>query len=330
MSKSNSVDLNDLLVFASVVEAGSFTAAGDRAGSSKAQVSLQIRRLERALGYELFHRTTRRITLTDLGAVLLADCVPYVRKATDLLLQTALSGKELTGTLRISATIEHAAHTLGRHVAEFAKQHPKVAITLRTSDRVEDLVQEGVDVAFRIGWLPSSSLRATRLCGFKQVVVAAPEYLRRTGEPQHPDELAAHDWVAMTLLPAPLTWTFTDDCDTATTVRMRARLRADNQSTLRALLEAGAGVSVVPLESHLQTSLDEGRLVQLLPQWTLPEVGLYAVFPPGRHLSPLGRSFVNFHRAELNTLQANSREERVSAASTVREQRSCDGPPMAA
>jgi len=303
MARASPPDLNDLPVFALVAEAGSFTASADRIGSSKAQVSLQVRRLERALGLELFHRTTRRVTLTEAGATLLATCVPHVRKAMDALTQTSAGTAELSGTLRISSTVDHAAHTLGRHVIEFSALHPKVAIDLRSSDRVVDLVREGIDVAFRMGWLPDSSLRATKLGHFEQILAASPEYIRNAGLPRHPDDLASHDWVALTLLASPLTWKFTDARMRATTVRVQARLRTDNPGTLRTLLEAGAGVSVLD-EPGARSALAEGRLVRLLPKWKLPDGGLYAVFPPGRHLPPLVQAFVEFHRARVVTPQA--------------------------
>lgn len=298
MARPAPFDLNDLLVFAAVAEAGGFTAAADRLGSSKAQASLQVRRLERALGHELFHRTTRRITLTDAGEALLVTCVPHLREALDAVARAPAEAAELAGSLRIACTVDHAVQTLARHAAEFAALHPKVEIELRSSDRVVDLVQERIDVALRMGWLPDSSLRAVRLGGFEQVVVASPQYLAEAGVPARPEALAAHRWVALSLLASPLTWKFTDRRARTATVRMHARLRTDNPAALRSLLEAGAGVSVLD-EPGARAALAAGRLVRLLPHWTLPEGGVYAVFPPGRHLPRLAQAFVDFHRARL-------------------------------
>jgi DNA-binding transcriptional LysR family regulator len=298
MSKSGAIDMNDLLVFAAVAEAAGFTAAADRLGTSKAQVSLQVRRLEAALGYELFHRTTRRITLTDSGSVLLATSVPHLRQALDAVARVPAEATDLSGSLKISCTVEHAVQTLARHLVEFRALHPRLEIDVRSSDRVVDLVRDGIDVALRMGWLRDSSLRAIKLGTFAQVVVAAPEYLHRAGTPKRPDDLAGHDWVALTLLASPLTWKFSDARGRTKSVRMRARIRTDNAGSLRSLVEAGAGVSVMD-EPGARASLAQGRLLRLLPAWRLPEGGLYAVFPPGRHPPRQVRAFVDFYRARL-------------------------------
>ena len=299
MGKANTIDLNDLLVFASVAEAGSFTAAADRLGTSKANASVQVRRLEAALGVGLFHRTTRRIVLTDAGSALLATSVPHLRQALDAVGNLPSDVAELAGTLRIGCTVDHAVQWVSRCAVEFSRLHPDLRIELRTSDRVVDLVRDGIDVALRMGWLPDSSLRAIKLGSFEQVVVAAPDYLRRAGTPRQPAELADHDWVALTLLSTPLTWKFTDARNRTTSVRMKTRLRTDSTGSLRQLVEAGAGISILD-ESSVAAAIREGRLQRLLPKWKLPEGGIYAVFPPGRHQPRQVQAFVDFYRAGMS------------------------------
>lgn len=165
MNPAPHVDLNDLLAFAAVAEAGSFTAAAERLDSSKARLSLQVRRLETALAQELFHRTTRRLTLSEAGAQLLDKSIPPLRLALEGLSHASRGAtpSELSGTLRIASTVEHAVHQLAAYVAEFAALHPKLEIDLRSNDRVADLVRDGIDIALRKGWLPDSSLRAVKL-----------------------------------------------------------------------------------------------------------------------------------------------------------------------
>lgn len=289
------VDLNVLRSVAAVAETGGFTAAAERLGTSKARVSQDVARLEAHLGTGLFVRTTRRTTLTEAGAALLREGLEPLQR-----LESALSGvaapraAALTGSLRIASTADHASQGLARAVAAFAAQHPGLQVELRSSDRVVDLVAEGIDLAIRIGWLRDSSLRATRLGEFEQHLVASPDYLARRGVPRQPGDLAAHEWVALSLLRSPLTWTFVSRGGQRRTVRMASRVRTDAALPLRALVEAGAGVSVMD-QFNADAGVRSGRLVRLLPEWRLPSGGIHAVWPPGRHTPPKVRAFVDFY-----------------------------------
>ncbi|MER2553820.1 MAG: LysR family transcriptional regulator [Thauera sp.] len=295
MARVDDLDLNSLLIFAAVAEAGGFTAAADRLGTSKARLSLVIARLERRLGTTLFSRTTRRVTLTEAGEALQARCVPLLREAHAVLAELAAGdGAELAGTLRLTASVDLATHALAGVVAAFSAHHPRLQIELRTSDRVVDLVQEGLDLGLRMGWLRDSTLRATRLGAFEQYVVSSPAYLARHPQPTAPEDLAHHAWVALTLLPTPLTWTFVHAGDTRS-VRMNAVLRTDSAATLRALLRHGAGVSVLD-QLNAEAAIANGELVRLLPAWKLPLGGIYAVHPPGRHVPAKVRAFIDFCR----------------------------------
>ncbi|AYH42146.1 LysR family transcriptional regulator [Azoarcus sp. DN11] len=298
MGLSDRIDLNGLVIFAALAEAGGFTAAADRLGVAKAKVSTEISRLEAQLGISLVSRTTRRVALTEAGHTLYAECVPRLRGIEEALTQLGSPSAELSGTLRIGCTVDHAVQALGRVVAEFAALHPRLHIDLRTSDQVVDLVEEGLDVSFRMGWLRDSSLRAVKLADFAQYLVAAPDYLARAGLPQHPEDLARHEWVALTLLPAPLTWTFANTDGESCSVRTRGHLRADSAAALRALLEGGAGISALD-QFSAKTAIDSGRLVRVLPDWSPSGGGLYAVYAPGRHQPARVRQFVDFYRGRL-------------------------------
>lgn len=288
-------DLNRLSTFVAVAQCGGFTAAAERLGTSKARVSLEVQRLERALGTALFTRTTRRVRLTDAGQQLLDEAAPLLTGLGEAVARAAHSSQQVTGTLRIATAVDHAAQHMCAAVAEFARLHPALRITLHASDRVSDMLAEGIDLSFRMGWLRDSSLRAVRLTDFEQYAVAAPAYLQRAGAPKRPDELANHDWVALTLLPTPLTWRFTSRSGQGKSVRMNARLQTDSATALRALLVSGAGVSVMDRLS-VQADIDQGRLQRLLPDWKLPSGGVFAVFPPGRHVSAAARAFVEFYK----------------------------------
>ncbi|NMF90332.1 LysR family transcriptional regulator [Aromatoleum petrolei] len=298
MGIADRIDLNGLLIFAAVAEAGGFTAAADRLGIAKAKVSIEIGRLETQLGISLLSRTTRRVALTEAGHTLYAECVPRLRGIEDALAQLGSPSAELNGTLRIGCTVDHAVQALGRVVAEFAARHPRLHIELRTSDQVVDLVEEGLDVSFRMGWLRDSSMRALKLSDFAQYIVASPDYLARAGQPLHPEELARHEWIALSLLPTPLTWSFTHVDGESCSVRTRGHLRADSAAALRALLEGGAGISALD-QFSARPAIDSGRLVRVLPDWTPPGGGLYAVYAPGRHQPAHARQFVDFYRHRL-------------------------------
>ncbi len=297
MTFRHAVDLNALRSVAAVAEAGGFTAAAERLGTTKARVSQDVARLEARLGTGLFVRTTRRTTLTEAGEALLREGLAPLRQ-----LEAALAtlgqprGAGLSGSLRIASTAEYTSLALARAVAEFAALHPALQIELRSSDRVVDLVAEGIDLAVRMGWLRDSTLRARRLGDFEQHLVAAPAYLARRGAPRRPEDLAGHDWVALTLLRSPLTWTFVSPGGQRRTVRMTSRLRSDASLSLRALVEAGAGISVMD-QFNAEAGVHAGTLVRLLPQWQLPGGGIHAVWAPGRHTPPKVRAFVDFYAA---------------------------------
>ncbi|WP_434632566.1 LysR family transcriptional regulator [Chromobacterium sp. CV08] len=298
MARGVENNLEGLQVFVAVAEAGGFTAAAERLGMTKANVSLQVGRLEAQLGATLFTRTTRRVRLTEAGQALYLDAQPALAALRDALLQAGHGSAALSGTLRLTAPVSHMAESVAPAATQFIRRHPGLQLELHAIDRMVDLVADGIDLAIRLGTLRDSSLRALKLGEFAQQLVASPAYLRERGMPAGPGELAGHDWVALTLLKTPLTWRFSAAGGAEETVRMRARIKVDSAASLRSLLLAGAGMSVLDSFS-VQEDLRQGRLVHLLPQWTLPKGGVYAVFPPGRHAPAAARAFVEFYRVML-------------------------------
>ena len=301
MALPGKVDLNDLLVFEAVADAGGFTAAAERLGVATAKVSVEIGRLESKLGAALFSRTTRKVVLTDAGQTLYEECQPLLHGLTEAI-ERAGSGKEdLAGTLRISSTVDHATLILAPALAEFTQRHPHLAVDLRTSDRVVDMIEEGIDVAIRLGWLKDSSLRAVKLGDFEQYVVTSPEYLRRR-QPNTPEDLITLDWVALTLLPTPLTWKFTGADGETKSIHVKSRLRVDSPGALRSLLQQDTGVSVLD-QFNAQEGFSAKRLIRLLPEWSLTSAGIYAVYPSGRQVPAKVRSFIDFYRQYLDELK---------------------------
>ena len=289
-------ELKRLAVFVAVAEGGGFTAAAERLGTTKAMVSAQVRQLEAELGATLFTRTTRRVALTEAGQQLHGECTPLLRE-----LEAALdrvgssSGGELRGTLRLTAAHDVLSSTYAPRLARFAALHPALHLDLVATDQVIDLVGEGIDVAIRGGWLRDSSLRATRIDEFEQYVCAAPSYLAAHGIPRQPQDLSAHRWVTLSLLRAPLTWSFSHRSGTRRNVRMQAAARANAPGAVQALVREGLGLSILA-SFAVEQDLAQGRLVRLLGDWSLPRVGLHAVYPAARHVPAKVRALVDFLR----------------------------------
>lgn len=299
MASAPAGDLNDLAIFTAVVDTGGFTAAAERLGVTKARVSVAVRRLEAGLGVSLLTRTTRRVVPTEAGRRLHGQCAPLLAGVAEAIAEVGGEHATVAGTLKIAAPVDHTVQCLAGLAAEFARRHPRLRVNLCASDHIVDMVAEGVDLSIRVGWLRDSTQRAVKLGEFEQYVVAAPAYLRAHGTPQEPQDLVRHAWIALSLLPAPLTWTFTAaDGGAVETVRMTSRLQTDSPAALRALLEGGAGISVMETLG-IGEALVRGRLQRLLPGWTLPRGGIYAVTPPGRHPPASVRAFVAFYRERL-------------------------------
>lgn len=295
------VDLNDLVIFEAVAESSGFTAAAELLGVAPAKISVEINRLEEKLGVTLLSRTTRKVILTDEGQAFYEECRPLLQGLHDAIERLGSGKNELTGTLRISSTVEHAALILAPALAEFARHHPSLIIDLRTSDYIVDLIEERIDVAIRFGWLPDSSLRAVKLGDFTQYVVASPEYLQHIKLPEKPEDLSDLDWIALTLLPAPLTCNFSNNMGEKKIVHVKSRIKVDSTGVLCSLIQQGAGISILD-HFNAQEGIQAYKMVQLLPEWTLPSAGIYAVYPPGRQVSAKIRVFIDFYKKYLTKL----------------------------
>jgi DNA-binding transcriptional LysR family regulator len=195
--------------------------------------------------------------------------------------------------------VDYAGAVLAPLLAEFAALHPQLEIELLATDEVLDLLAERIDVAFRLGRLQDSALHAIKLAQFAECVVASPLCVAKYPALTHPQDFSALPWVAMTRLQAPLTWKFNRG-DESCTVRMRAVMRASAPSSVLALLRSGAGLSVLP-DFMVAEDLAAGRLVRLLPEWTMPAGGIYAVYPSARYLPAKVRILLDFMRARPMT-----------------------------
>jgi DNA-binding transcriptional LysR family regulator len=290
------MDLNELLVFTRVVQAGSFTAAARLLKMPKSSVSRKISDLEERIGARLLQRTTRKLGLTDAGRIYFERAAPIVadiEQADQAVSELQASPR---GLLRVTAPLSFAL--LGPMVASFLEQYPDVRTELVSTDRVVNLVEEGFDVAIRAGHLMDSTLVARRLTTIKQVLVAAPVYLKRHGRLKSPADLEKHSCIAFTAVPTPNVWTLHSG-ERKVDVRISARLSTNDMDLMIAAARAGIGIAWLP-EIACAEDLRRGRLKQVLPDWSSPETPVHAVYPTTRHLAPKVAMFVELLRKEFS------------------------------
>ncbi|MBX3453167.1 LysR family transcriptional regulator [Ferrovibrio sp.] len=287
--------LNDLTVFARVAEQGSFTAAAESLRLSKSAVSKQVARLEARLGSRLLTRTTRRLTLTETGRVVLdhAERALAEAQAAEAAVQNLQTAPR--GLLRVNMPMSFGLSHVAPLLPEFLAAYPELRVEVSLNDRRVDLLEEDVDVAIRIGDLRDSTLAARRLAPIRGVVCAAPSYIERFGAPKTPDELKWHHCLIYTYLPEPDIWRFSD----GSAVRVNGPMRANNGDVL--LQAARGGLGIVRLPSFLcGNDLADGALVPLLEEYRLPDSGVHAVYPAGRHMTPKLRAFIDFLATRFN------------------------------
>lgn len=271
-------DFEAWAIFACVVEHRSFSAAADAIGVSKATVSKAVARLEASLGTSLFHRTSRRLTLTDSGAALAERAgriLAEARAADDAARDAATAPK---GLVRIAAPISFGIRFVAPAIADFIAAHPGIEVDLRLSDKRVDIVAEGFDIALRIAELPDSSLRARRLAPVAVRVVASPAYLAQHGTPKHPAELAGHP--CFSYANAIGAWHFRHASGEEAAVRPAGPLVTDNGDAMIPALEAGLGIARLP-DFLVDEGIAAGRLVEILPDWTMGSIALHLMTPPG-------------------------------------------------
>ena len=298
MPVASSVNLNRLAAFAAVVESGSFTAAAEKLGLTKAMVSQHVSRLEKELGVSLLTRTTRKVMPTETGTAFYADCAQVLQGLEAAIARVGGGSEVPGGTLRLTVAEDYGAAVVVPAIAGFMNKYPAMKVELVATDQVVDLVAGRFDLAIRTGWLRESSLRATRLGDFDQIVAAAPAYLKKFGTPKRPEDLTNHRWIAISLLRSPLTWTFTSKDGRTQKVRVSAAVSTNSTASLRAFMREGVGVSILP-DYMLDADIRTGRLVRLLAGWSLPQGGVHAVYPNARYTSAKVRAFVDFFREQL-------------------------------
>jgi len=303
-------DLNDMLYFAEVADRGGFAAAARALGVPKSRLSRRVAEFETRLGVRLLQRTTRKLSLTEAGERCHRHCVAMREQAEAALDAVAQIQGEPRGTLRVACPVTLAQTNLGPILHLFMARYPLVRIDMRVSNRVVDLVEEGVDVALRVrpSLEDSGSLVIKHLAWTQTLLVASPVQLARQGRPGSVADLERLDSVSMSAVEGRSVWQLAGPEKQAHTFTHQPRLVADDLSTLKLAVLQGTGMGLLP-DYMCQDELRDGRLARVLPGWGPPPAVFHAVFPSRRGMAPTTRRFLDFlaeHIAETGMLQAHS------------------------
>ncbi len=282
------VHLDEILIFTKVVQAGSFTAAGRELGMPKSTASRKISQLEERLGARLLHRTTRKLSLTDAGRAYYQHATHVAAALEEAEQAVARLQETPRGLLRVTAPMN--LDYLSPMLRSFLKRYPEVRIELVCTDRVIDLVDEGFDVAIRIGRLPSSSLVGRNMGTIRSFVVATPTFLKKNGTPKTPRDLEHLDCIVFGGARAGSTWQL--EAATQTSVVVRARYTVNDFDFLHEAVLAGLGLALLPTYRCV-ADLRARRLRRVLRNWSSPAVPIHAVYPSTRHLSPKVKAFLD-------------------------------------
>lgn len=288
-----------LLAFSKVVETGSFAGAAERLDSSVSAISRRVADLEAHLGARLLNRTTRRLSLTESGQAFHQRCVQLLADLQEAEEEVTASAIVPRGTIRLTAPISFGIRHLASVLAEFQERHAQLRLDVLLSDRAIDLVDEGIDLAVRIGDIGSQALIGRRLGVADVVCCAAPSYLARRPAPRTPEDLRSHRCLTYAYSTAGNVWRFIDAKRTMHEISVDGPAHANNGEMLSALALAGLGVCFEP-DFIVADDVRAGRLVPLLPGYVAQPISINAAYPSRRHLSIKVRSLIDFlvHRFE--------------------------------
>jgi len=285
-------DLNLMAIFARVVEAGSFSEAARRMGCSRSAVSKAVAKLEKSLGAHLLNRTTRYLSLTEIGAAVAEHCSRILEEATEAEKLVGSLNSEARGVLRVSASVAFGTLHVAPALAKFLPRHPELKIDLSITDRWVNLAEEGYDVAIHVTGDPQLNLVARPLAPVRRKLCATPDYFRRKGIPQTPADLVAHNCLDYTRSGEPGRWRFTGP-EGEISVPVNGPLHVDDDEALSQAVLGGLGVGLLPT-FIIGKDLQSGNLQAVLSEYIPVERYVYAMYLPTRHLPSKVRVFIDF------------------------------------
>ena len=290
-------DLNDMVTFARVVEAKSFSEAARRMGASKSRVSKAIAKLERSLRARLLNRSTRGLSLTEVGAAFYEHCRRIIDEAEQATQSVHQLHSEPRGVLRVTTSVAFGTLHVAPALPEFLARYPDLGVDMTIADRIVDLVEEGYDVAIRIVREPPLNFVARELAPVRRVVCATPEYFKKHGVPKTPLDLRQHNCLHYTHFSAQGEWHFTGP-DGDISVPLSGTLRINDDEALSQAVLGGLGIALLPT-FIIGTEVQTGRLQAVLSDYVPLERRIYAVFLQSIHLPAKVRAFIDFLRARF-------------------------------
>lgn len=286
-------NLNDILVFLAVVDAGSFIAGGRALGLTRSAAGKAVARLEDRLGVRLLNRSTRALSLTDEGRSFHAQGAEILAAIDNAESSVAAGGGTPRGTLRVTVPDAFGRLVVAPLLRQYLEAWPEVQVEVNFTDRLVDLVEEGFDLALRIGAADlDASLVSRVVASYRPFLCASPAYLARHGEPTHPDDLARHDCLLFSSRGRRQAWRLRDPDGQWAKAEGRSRLRMDSGEAIRDAAVAGLGIGLLPA-FLVEGDLAAGRLQAVLPAADLGEVKIVAIYPTRRHLEPRVRRFID-------------------------------------
>ena len=284
--------LTAMQVFAKVVELGSFARAAERLGMSTSACSRQVADLEAHLDTRLLNRTTRRLSLTEPGRAFHERCLQLIADVEEAELSARAGRERPRGTLRVTCSVNFGLRHVAPLIGPFLQKHPDVRIDVSLSDRMVDIVEEGFDLAIRIGESRSTSVIARKLGESCLIACAAPAYLKKHGTPKTPAQLTDHNCMLYEYLNPRTEWRFTDQAGHEPTVRVAGSMQTNNGDMLAAAAAQGLGICCEP-DFIVAPFLADGTLRRILPGYQVAVTAIHAVYPSRRHLSAKVRAFVD-------------------------------------
>lgn len=291
MRKLTTRDLAELNALVKVVQAGSFTRAAELMGTQKAQLSRVITNLERKLGVRLIERTTRSLSLTEVGREIFERAVGILGAVEDAERVAQRMLAEPRGVLKLTCGVEFGMIAVSRWIDGYLQRHPQVSVEADFTGRLIDIVHEGFDLAIRVGELADSSLAARKLGELSYGLFASPDYLARRGTPEHPDALQHHHLLMFSAGTHRSGWRLRRGGDERR-IDAVARLRVNNSFAVRDAARRGLGIAQLPLVVA-RPSVADGELAPLLREWQPPRSPVHALFPSARYLTPKVRGFID-------------------------------------
>lgn len=287
------MDLDSISVFVKVVQAGSFSQAAKLLGMPNTTVSFKVAQLEKALGATLIQRTTRKLHVTQAGEAFFRRCVVALEEIRFAETEVTSSQSKPQGVLRITAATDVGHSLLAPLVSHYLKKYPEMEVDLLITNRVVDLVGEGVDIGIRGGELEDSTLMSKKLISAKMTFVASPTYLKKYGTPSSPKDLLAHELIQFSEMPNTVVLSRSENnrAKDKFKVTMKSRIKADDFETIKGFALIGEGLALIP--NYLcRNEFKQGKLIHLLPQWQLGSGFFTLVYPAQKFIPPKVQAFV--------------------------------------